>query len=540
MGNRASQLYPRLAFTANATARKTAKRTVAAPAVLRVMPMSERMAEGFQQYQSLPQPRDLIPVPFGPWRPDEPDLGNSMTVATNVIPDANSYRPFMDLEAATDALSARCLGALGATDSTGTHYLYAGDASKLYEVGRSAVTDRSDAGGYSVASDDVWRFTTFGTNIIATNGTNEVQGMAVGGSVFADWFSSTDTPTAKDVATVRDFLVLGYADAVPVRVRWSAAGDSTDMDEDATTQSDKEDLVEGGAVQRVMSGVEYGLVFQEGRIVRMSYIGPDSIFQFDPIDRTRGTPIPNSVVALGRLVYFISEEGFFLNDGAQSYPIGQNQVDRTFWGQFDVASNELVTASIDPLNKLVVWGFPIEGSANAKRLYMFNWEDRRWGQADIEVELLLQSRTRGYTLEELDTISTDIETLTPTLDSPLWKGGALQFAAFDSDHKLAHFTGDTLQATLETGEHNLFPGRHAMVNELWPLVDGGTITAAVAGRERLLDSISYDAAGALDATGKVPVRNESRYHRFKTVIGAGSTWTHAQGVNIGAQPMGAK
>ncbi|KKL57436.1 hypothetical protein LCGC14_2235430, partial [marine sediment metagenome] len=564
-----------------------------------------------------------LPIPFGDWMPDLPDLFNpGATVAKNVIPAARSYRPLGALQTTTDALDGAALGAAIGRDKSGSYYNYAGDAAKLYEVGAAGVTDKSKGGGYSTGSDDVWEFQLFDqaqvTRLIATNFTDPVQGIDVGSAgLFADQFTSTLKPKARHIAAVREFLVLGNTnDAtdgdVPYRTWWSGYKDPLDMDPDAQTQSDFEDRPTAGDVQRVVGGVEYGLIFQQQGITRMSYSGGDTIFQFDSIDRKRGTPIPNSVIGHGRRVYFISEEGFFFTDGTQSHPIGANQVDKTFWKQFDVNNRKSVSSAIDPLNKLVAWAFP--GSGGVLKIYFYDWQDRRWSEAEVDLEILVNSTSEAFTLEGLDAVALDsgydttisvneasgqtiisvttvsgisvndtvritlndatihqtnvdavgasditidvglpsaadagnrvvrttIDVLTPGLDSAQWRGGDLLFGAFDTAHKLANFDGANLAATIETGEIELNPGFLSKLVKARPLIDGGTITAQVAGRNRLIDAVVFDAAENLDAIGEVGMLNESRYHRLRAKVAAGGTWQHAQGIQVQASSMGTR
>lgn len=558
---------------------------------------------------------DWKTVPFGPWLPDLPDYMNpGATVANNVIPLQQSYGSLGQLNAVSSALDARARGAIVARDSSGNNYNYAGNASKLYEVRSTGLTDKSKSGGYATADDDVWEFTLFGTTLVATNLTNPVQSITIGSaSAFADLITSTLTPKARHCATIREFLFLGHTNdatdgLVPHRAWWSAYRDATDFDPDADTQCDYEDRLSAGWVQRIVGGTEYGLLFQQRAITRISYAGAPAIFQFDEIDRQRGTPAPNSVIGHGRLVFFLSDEGLYANDGTQSYPIGEGQVDKTFLNQFDINDAHLMSAAIDPVNKLVAWAFP-------GKIYFYNWASRKWSDADVSVDALVNSTSEAYTLEDLDAVFLDStadttldaneasgqtilsvadETLFeagdtvritlnsggidqttvasigtgtitvddaltgaadsgnrvvrtsidapgyPSLDSPQWKGGGLLFGAFDTAHKLAYFDGDNLEATLETGEADLNPGFLTKAESFRPLVDGGTLNVAIAGRNTLQDAVSFGSSVGLNAIGEANILDEHRYQRARVGITAGSDWAHAQGIQVLASRAGSR
>ncbi|KKL21500.1 hypothetical protein LCGC14_2444850, partial [marine sediment metagenome] len=365
-------------------------------------------------------------------------------------------------------------------------FFYAGDETALYQIRNQTVTEKSGA-TYSTVATDNWEFVEFLGNILATNFTDPVQSLAIGGGGnFADHFTSTEKPKARHIGVWRDFVVLGNIDgSEPNQVRWSAIRDSADIDPDATTQSDFQTLPDGGEVTRIVDGVEYGIVFQERIIQRATYSGSPLIFDFHPIDRRRGTPVPGSVIPYGRYSFFWTEEGFFYNDGSQSYPIGSDQVDRTFRNQFDITNAHFVSGAVDPVNKLVVWAFPgANSTAGApNKLYTYYWPEQKWSEIDIDTEIIVRALTQGFSLEDLDNLTTDIDDgLLESFDSPTYQGGVNRFAAFDPDNKLAYFNGDNLAAVLETGEFQITPGRRTLLNKARSLIDGGTITMAVAGR----------------------------------------------------------
>ena len=489
-------------------------------------------------------------VVFGLWAPDLPDFGNpGSTVANGVMGSKGSYRPVPSLVAQSDTLTARARGAIAASDSSGNAFFYAGDKTKLYQIRNQTVTSK---GGitYSTADDDIVEMVEFRENIISTNYTDPVQGLTVGGGgSFATHITSTNVPKFKHLGVWRDFLVGGFsndsADGVkPSRAWWSALRDSTDFDPDATTQSDFQDFSDGGSVTRIVDGVEYGLLFQERMIQRATYVGSPLIFDFHPIDRRRGSPIPGSVVPYGRFTFFISEEGFFYNDGSQSHAIGEGQVDRTFWNQFDLTNASRVSGAIDPVNKLLVYSFPGAGATAGapNKLYFYYWPEGKWSEADVDTELVVRALTQGFSLEDLDSLSTDIDDGTlESFDSRDYQGGRFRFAAFDSVHKLAYFTGTNLAATLETGEFQLRPGRRSLVTKARPQIDGGDVTCAISSREALTDAVaSYDAAGSVDGVGEVSQRNDGRYHRVRCSIATAGSWKHAQGVEVHSKVRGTR
>ena len=481
----------------------------------------------------------ILPLPG--WMPDRPAYANpGATHILNAIPDADGYRPMPSLNVFSDALDARCQGAISARDTSGNIHVYAGDAAKLYLMSDATWAQRSS--GHSTPATDVWRFTVFDTVVLATNYADEVQAATIGGATsFSAAFTSTLKPNARYIMSLRNFVVAadtndGTDGVQPSRAWWCGFNDFTDMDPAAATQSDFENLREGGHIKGLVGGAEYGLIFQETQVNRMTYTGGDTIFQFDPIDRLRGTQIPNSIIGWGRLVFFISDEGFFVQDGIESTPIGHLQVDRTFWNQFDLGNISRVSAAVDPINKLVMWSFPGAGNLGGAPniMYIYNWADKRWSQAEVTLECIARLAQQGYTLDGLDSIGTNIDdaaVFDVSFDSQKWQGGKLRLTAFDTDHKLSQFDGPALAATLETSEFSE-GSYHSTIDGATPLVDGGDVSVSIASRQRLKDVITYGAPVEMNPSGTCPLRGEGKYHRMRISLSSSVTWSHMQGIVV--------
>jgi hypothetical protein len=484
-------------------------------------------------------------IPFGEWLPDLPAFANDgATEAKNVIPASRGYRPFKRLNAYSDALDARCRGAVSASDKNGASYTYAGTASKLYRLVDTAMTDASKSGGYSLGASAAWEFVSWGETIIAVSIGEPVQTITLGGTAFADLVTSTRKPKAHHIAVVRDFVVLGNVTdavdgAVPHRVWWSAVNDAADFDPSGTTQADYQDLVGGGgAVMKVVGG-EYGVIVQRRAIVRMSFEGPSTIFRFDEVDRNRGAIASGAVASLGNVVFFISDDGFYAFDGSVSNPIGKGKVDLTFLADLDQAYADRISSAVDPINSVVAWAYP--GTENdggtPNRLILYHWPTGRWARAEVETDHLFRGISAGYSLDGLDSVSGSVDSLPASLDDPLWKGGALLLAGVTSAHELGFFTGDPLDATVETGEVQMFPGRRAFVRSIRPFVDGGgAVTVRIGTRNAQGDPVSWGAETALDSLGLAEARSSARFHRARVSVSGG--FTHAFGIETEARPEG--
>lgn len=480
-------------------------------------------------------------IPFGEWLPDLPDLGNpGSLIARNVYPTAMGYRPVKKLTPQTNALDTRCLGAASVQDSAGNAKTFAADAGKIYELIGGTFTDVSKAGGYNTADDDVWHAAQFGPDAIATNFADPVQSRSIATSgAFADHFTSTEKPKAKYIGTIRNQLVVANVNdstgAVANRVRWSALGNSVDMDPSSTTLAGSQDLQRGGTITGFEGFVEYGLVFQERAVNRMTFVGAPLVYDIQPVLQGIGTTIPNSITTYGRRAFCLTEEGFVeVLAGGGMQPLGDEKVDRTFWNQFDINNKNRLFAAVDRRNKVAMWLFPGTGSSVfPNKIIMIHLVSGKWAEIDIDAEFLFSGLTQGVNVDtaNIPDIDNDPDSLT-SVDDEKWKGGRFTLSVFDLQHRLNYMNGVNLAATIDTPEIQLTNGALTDVQTVRPIVDGGSPSIQVGHRNRQQDQVTFDTLVPMNEAGICPVSNSARYQRFRMLMAEGDVWDHAQGVKV--------
>lgn len=462
-------------------------------------------------------------VRFGEWMPDLPDKDNpGATVAENVIPLASSYGSFASQVVYSNALTAMARGAIAVRGSDGAAYNFAGDASKLYKMATASWADVSKALGYATGSEERWEFSQYGNTLIATNYSDTPQAWTLGSSsAFADLAGTP--PKGRTVAAVRDFVMFGnITDATgtsPNAVRWCAIDDPTSWTI-GTNQADRQVLPNAGFVRKVVGG-EYAVILCENSIYRATYVGSPIVFQFDEVAQNRGCVSQGSVASVGNLVFFLSDDGFYLFDGNQAVPIGANKVDKTFWADVDQSYLYRISTVVDPINKMVFWSYPGAGSSSGtpNKIIAYNWQAQRWSTVNQECEMIYRSMTEGYTLETIDALIGNPDTgayADVSIDSRQFTGGKIIFSCFDTAHKLNNFTGAAKVATVETAEVQLAPGRRAVVNNTRPMYDGaGTATVTIGTRNTPNAAVSYGTATSQNSDGECNLFAEARYHRAR-------------------------
>lgn len=498
-----------------------------------------------------------------------PDMPNYMSGQSdnmlNVIPRTRtSYGPLSSPAAFSTALGARCLGAYFGLDSAGNVNGFAGDTTKLYRLaaGSNGWDDVSKGGGYSIGTDSQWKFMLFGQRVIALNIGSVPQSYILGTSTdFADLITTSNPPSARYGAVIKSFLMLANTtDAIygeqPQRAWWSRNGNPTNFDAPGSAiaqqfQTSFQDLLgEGGWIQGIVGnlGTADGAIFMEHAIFRVVWVGGQAVFDFFPAQGVRGTPAPGSIAQLGALVYYLGEDGFYVFDGSNSRPIGNDKVDKTFYADLDQQYFSSISSAIDPINKLYIIAYPGQGhtGANCSKMLIYNWALDRWSPAlplPDGFEIIVRGLSFGYTLDELYTIlGYTLDNLPFPLDSRVWTGGNLLLALFDTNHKLNFFTGNNLDATVDTAEVQQTPGGSTKINMARPIIDGSntTIGVALAVRNRQSDNVNPTSFSLVNSLGLCPQRAAGRYVRARIFVPGMQDWTHLSGVELEGAPDGAR
>jgi hypothetical protein len=495
----------------------------------------------------MPNARQIIP--FAEWLPDLRQLANpGSTVATNCIPSLTGYRPFPSLSTVSDALTNRCQGAITAQNTDATFHTYAGDDAKLYALSSDTFSDKSKVGGYSIASTDLWGFAVFNGKVIAVNIADPIQTITIAAvGLFADQATSTLTPQAKHIWVTERFPVIGHTSeggtTYPYRVRWPNIADEADWDEDAANQSDFQDLDPNhGPVTGGQGMGRDAVVFQERGVSLMRYEGGQTIFRFDLVDKNRGAIAPRGHVAYGGQVFYLADDGFYRFTGAASEPIGREKVDAFFFDDVDLNEINRITAAISPRRSLVCWSYQSgAGGSDPDKILCYNWAIQRWSLIEQAHQLVFQDWSKGFTLEDLNTVSGGdgtLEGLPASLDSPLWAGGSQLFSSFDTTNKLAAFDGTPLGATFETAEVQHTPGQISRVQEVRPQVDGdgATVTVQVGQRDTQQSMETFGVACSPNSLGVADVDVAARYHRYR--VNTTGDFKQAIGIDHDAIPWG--
>lgn len=483
-------------------------------------------------------------LPAGEYKPDISDYqtGSSRNIS-NVLPRADGYGPFPDLVPFTSALSAACRGAFVARNTDGSVSIFAGTSTKLWRMNNTDFTwtDVSLGSGTYAAltSTDQWQFVQFNNFVLATQANVVVQVYDLTSSTnFAN--NAGSPPQARYIAVVGRFVVLSGLLSNPYRIQWSGLNATTTWSP-GVNQSDFQDLPDGGIVRGVAGG-EFGVIMQDASIRRMTYApGSPVIFQIDRIAQDDGLFAPLSLIRAGDKVFFCSPQGFkVLAPGGAPTPIGKERVDRTFFADVDQGSSQLFIGAADPRSTRVFWCYKsLAGQSGLfDKMLCYDWALDRWAPIAMSGEYLMTLSKPGLTLENMDTISGNLDLLPFSLDN-ISTSTFPQIAAFSGAHKLGFFTGDGLEATLDSTMDGA-NGRRLFVSGFTPVTDAPSVYGSLETFATLQADPVQTAETAMNAQGICPQRKDTRFARARMRIPAAQSWTYATGVEPTAVPTGSR
>lgn len=463
-------------------------------------------------------------LPFLEWLPDQPLVTSTVL---NAWPLPDGYRPVKSFGAITPALAGWSGGA-AFVGSDGTASLLSGTATDLHRYSGGAWT--SALGSLSASH---WRFTQFGDNVVCVNGAAPVKYNLLLGTAAA---LAGSPPVSDMCATVRDFVWLAGDPSDVARLSISGFNDSEGWTP-GTNQSTTQPMLDGGAIMGLAGG-EYGVILQRGALRRGTYVGGDLIWQFDLISSNVGCMAKGSVAQADKLVFFLSERGFMVYDGAAVTPIGTEKVDRTFFGAYSRSDIESgITCAIDPRQTIVMWAMP----GNPGRGWAFNWTLNRWAPIEVSMSGVFSGFTANTSLDALDALYPGgIDAIPYSLDDPIFAGGNPLFLIADAEGAVGTLSGANLPAAFGISPIELLQGRRARVRTCRAVSDAIEGTVTLDNRARAGDPPARRVSGSIRANGAVPIRANGRHMGVELGIPAGAEWSYVKGVDLEFEAEGTR
>lgn len=462
-------------------------------------------------------------IPFGEWKPDSApyDQGNKLVDVKNAVPKGSHYESFKSLSAKSlRNLPAEPKGAISFKNFNNSTKTYVGTANALYSFNNIDFIEVSRAGGYSGNNLISWEFAQFNDILITTNFYDEVQTKDL--SLSGNFTSlNGNPPRAKHIGKIGQFIILGNlsdsSGEFNNKIQWCGINNVTDWSNNPDNQAGSQffNQTGGGEITKIISGSQYGFVFQENAISRIAYVGAPIIFRIDTLEKNRGTKIPTSVYQKGKLVYYIGKDGFFVFDGSQSMPIGENKIDKFFFNDVDLSNTHKI--SVGSQQELIFWSYPSkEGNGECDKIIVYNEFNNSWSKLDIKTNLLHSSLSHDVGLEELDNIYGTIDKVDLSFDSPAFIGGHPLFCGFNENNQLCTFDGETLTAEFITKEFQYERGKVTRLQKIAPIITGDS-KLQVGIRDKLNEEVTFQPDITQNSAGYFATISTAAFHRLKLI-----------------------
>ncbi|EJF74101.1 hypothetical protein [Bartonella birtlesii] len=484
----------------------------------------------------------MVYFPIADYRPDVAVANGSFTDSlVNVLPADGGYIPMPSAMVVSKIpLEEKPLGCIAFRSGDGVKIIVGGKQ-KLYsydsqtkgwkDISQSGVT-------YGADEENQWSFALFKNMVIAVNKNDKPQVFKFHSSERFEELGG-NPPKAGLVKVWGPFVCLMQLTDNPNRIHWSGLDDATHWTV-KQKNCDFQDFPDGEYVQGSTESTN-PLIFMRSAIYAGNFVpGSKIVFTFQKIQDKRGARSASSIACRGSDAFFAGDGGFYqMSLDGQLLPIGFEKVDRTVFKTFDKFALDQMQGVIDPIDNRIYWS--LKRGNNEQTTFVYNWGLQKWSTIQGEPFTLFSVFTTGYTLEQLDEISINLEALPASLDSPRWQSGAPMLGAFDDQNHLIVFTGSPMEATVVSQEMGAPDGSFSFITKMFAEVD--TLEGLLSIGERRLRNnqtpITWHKERVCSyATSAYHGRSRNRYHRFKLRIPANESWTMITGFNVDLRPLG--
>ena len=319
------------------------------------------------------------------------------------------------------------------------------------------------------------------------------------GPVFGSFVYSKNAPDGVVCGRIGNFILVSLA-SDEYTVQWNSINSLTDWptpntDDARAKQAGAESLVaEYGKVTAISGGEFFGYVFQQKAVTKFTYVGGDVVFRIETIDSTRGCIDYNRISKVRDSVFFESDYGYCVLTAGQITDIGLGKVNDSYTPTTVLAAEQ----------KNVVANAAIDTVFFQDQNIAYNYNTGQWTRnSALSGKVYFPQEGESTVVGQITYSGTSVDVQTS-------EGGA------------------ATTALITTSEADLNPGGRALVNNVKPLVDGGTWTVRVGTRADLSSSVSWSASTSTNSrTGQANLRKEGRYMRaeftcsddFNTALG---------------------
>lgn len=449
--------------------------------------------------------------------PDAPMMEPGILLdCKNLVPSTLGMKPAKGLvRVGADALPADAMGAFLSINLTGVRTIYAGTATKLFQLANNSWTDVSGGATFGLPAGSRWSFVQFGNSVLAAAKSEDMQ--IATGSNFADVGGSA--PKARILVSLKGFVMAfdtneaTYGDQTD---RWwcSAYLDASDWTPDVATMCTTGRLVESaGAIVAAERLGDDVVAYKRDSTYLGRFTGPAEVWNWAFVDSEVGCVGPDAVCSTGTVHYFLNRDDICMFDGVQVRSIARGVVRDWYKKQRDPDRIEQARAFWDKDAQLA-WFFFAGNDGEPKGL-VYSPNHGRWGRVDYAVSMLLRYSSPAVTYSGGSPLVTTYNgSALIEYDSPLWILAEETMGAFDADNELVSFSGASLPSSFTTGDYG-DENEHTWCDRLTLRLHGEPTTSNATGYVKdSAGTVSQSAQAAIRDDGAFDMRQRARWHRF--------------------------
>jgi hypothetical protein len=391
--------------------------------------------------------------PLG-FAPDlDPTTAGVLIGVTNAIPYESGMKgaPTGAIPASTPVLANSCRGAVIVTKLDDNRRLFAGTATKMYELVTGAWSDVS-GGSFTGGAETRWSFAQFGNSTLISNGVE-----AINRSSGANFSAIAGAPKAKIIFSVgTQVMALNTDDGTVKNDGWHccATYDETDWTPSIAT------LCASGRVVSTAGSFtaggrlgDFAVGYKDRAIYLGQFVGAPTVWDWSQVaGGDAGCVGQDAWCDMNGSHFVVGIDNFYIFDGSRPIVVGDDFVRQWFYQNSNPAFRYKTQCVYDKQNNSV-WVFYCHVSGEIlNRALVFHLKSKLWGRVETGCEAALNYISAGVTIDELPDFSLTIDGLSSySFDSQFWLRGGRSLALFDLTHQLKSMTAPCDTSSITTG-----------------------------------------------------------------------------------------
>lgn len=181
-------------------------------------------------------------------------------------------------------------------------------------------------------------------------------------------------------------------------VRWSDSNDPTNWDaSDPATTAGETRLSSGSYIVAAIQNREEILVWTDGSLFSMTYVGPPYGYGFNLVGSTFDIVGPNSATVAGSVAYWMGSNNFYAYNGKiEALPC---TVRDYVFNDLSIEDGDKVYCSSDSGNNEVIWFYPSKSQSSPRevdRYVVYNYVENAWYYGSMARTAWLDRRQHPY------------------------------------------------------------------------------------------------------------------------------------------------